>query len=67
MRVFLIGATGFIGNAVARALARGHDVTGFVRRSEQGASLARDVVGSGVDTLQDAERYAAAWRAHGRN
>ena len=63
MRVFLTGATGFIGNAVARALARaGHQVTGLVRKAEQGAGLAGHEIGSVVGNLQapDSWRDAAA-------
>jgi nucleoside-diphosphate-sugar epimerase len=50
MRIFLTGATGYIGHAVARELvAAGHEVTGLVRSEEKAAVLAqlgaRGVVG----------------------
>lgn len=50
MRIFLTGATGYIGSAVLDALVRGgHDVTALVRNSERAAQVsargARAVVG----------------------
>jgi nucleoside-diphosphate-sugar epimerase len=61
MRIFLTGATGYIGSAVLDALVRGgHDVTALVRDNEKAARVAarggRPVVG----TLTDPGSYRAA-------
>jgi nucleoside-diphosphate-sugar epimerase len=61
MRIFLTGATGYIGSAVLDALIRaGHDVTALVRNNAKaalvGARGARPVVGN----LADPESYRAA-------
>lgn len=67
MRVFITGATGYIGNAVARELASaGHEVTGLVRSPEKARELesvgARGVVGDLKDpaSYKDAAREAEA-------
>jgi nucleoside-diphosphate-sugar epimerase len=64
MRIFLTGATGYIGGAVLDALVRaGHDVTALVRDNEKAARVAsrgaRPIVGS----LADPESYRAAAEA----
>jgi nucleoside-diphosphate-sugar epimerase len=61
MRIFLTGATGYIGGAVFDALVRaGHDVTALVRDNEKAARVAgrggRPVVGN----LGEPESYRAA-------
>ena len=61
MRIFLTGATGYIGSAVLDALIRaGHDVTALVRNNAKAALVggrgARPVVGN----LADPESYRAA-------
>jgi len=61
MRIFLTGATGYIGSAVLDALLRaGHDVTALVRNNAKAALVggrgARPVVGN----LADPESYRAA-------
>src|SRR5262245_10433690 len=61
MRIFLTGATGYVGSAVLDALVRGgHDVTALVRNNEK----ARDVAARGgrpiLGNLADPESYRAA-------
>lgn len=63
MKVFITGASGYIGSAVAGTFARaGHEVVGLVRSEEKAAGLAavegRPVTGS----MQEPESYAAAAR-----
>lgn len=41
MPYFITGATGFVGGAIARQLAAGHQITALVRHPAQGHDLAR--------------------------
>jgi nucleoside-diphosphate-sugar epimerase len=60
MRVFLTGATGYIGSAVADALLRaGHEVTALVRHAGAAEALAAWHVGVVTGDLGDPETYAA--------
>jgi nucleoside-diphosphate-sugar epimerase len=64
MRVFLTGATGYIGSAVFDALVRaGHDVTALVRDNEKAARVAARGARSIVGNLADPESYRAAAEA----
>src|SRR5712691_6077187 len=61
MRIFLTGATGYVGAAVLDALVRGgHDVTALVRDNEKAARVAarggRPVIGN----LADPESFRGA-------
>ncbi len=61
MRVFLTGATGYLGSAVLDACIRhGHQVTAFVRRREQAAALAGRGVQAVVGTLGNPTTYRQA-------
>ena len=54
MKVFITGASGYIGSAVAAAFARaGHEVRGLVRTPEKGVELARQEVEPVVGSLED--------------
>lgn len=60
MKVFITGASGYIGSAVAAAFARaGHHVRGLVRSPEKGQALARLEVEPVVGSLDDAASLAA--------
>lgn len=57
--VFVTGATGYIGGAVARAFRRaGYRVHGLTRHASKAAALASDEIVPVIGTLQD----AASWR-----
>jgi nucleoside-diphosphate-sugar epimerase len=61
MRIFLTGATGYIGSAVLDALVRGgHDVTALVRNSEKARGVAKRGAHPVVGDLADAESYKGA-------
>lgn len=58
MKIFITGASGYIGTAVALACRRaGHEVFGLVRSAEKGRTLAQNEVRPVVGSLQDAESY----------
>jgi nucleoside-diphosphate-sugar epimerase len=61
MKVFLTGATGYIGSAVAEALRNhGHDVTGLARSDEAVAKLEARGITAIKGDLRDAESIASA-------
>ena len=61
MRVFVAGATGFIGRATCRALAAaGHEVTGLARTRDKALALESDRVRAIVGTLDDPDSYLGA-------
>ena len=58
MRIFVTGATGYIGNAVSTALARaGHHVWGLTRSSDKTNLLARQEITPVVGTMTDPNPY----------
>jgi nucleoside-diphosphate-sugar epimerase len=58
MRVFLTGATGYVGSAVFDALVRGgHDVTALVRNNEKAARIASRGGHPVIGQLADPESY----------
>jgi nucleoside-diphosphate-sugar epimerase len=61
MRIFLTGATGYIGSAVLDALLRGgHDVTALVRNNEKAVRVAARGARPVVGTLAEPEPFRAA-------
>jgi len=61
MRIFLTGATGYIGAAVLDALVRGgHDVTALVRNNEKARRVAKRGGHPVIGDLADSESYRAA-------
>ncbi len=64
MRIFLTGATGYIGSSVFDALVRaGHDVTALVRDNEKAARVAAKGARPVVGTLADVGLFRAAAEA----
>ena len=64
MRIFLTGATGYIGSAVLDALLRGgHQVTALVRDPEKAERVARRSVQPVIGDLSKPKSYAAAAEA----
>lgn len=58
MRIFLTGATGYVGSAVLDALVRaGHDVTALVRHNEEAAHVAARGAHPVIGDLGDSESY----------
>lgn len=65
MRIFMTGATGYIGSAVLDALVRaGHQVTALVRDNHKGARVAARGAQPVIGRLADPESYRAAADAH---
>jgi nucleoside-diphosphate-sugar epimerase len=58
MKVFITGATGYIGSEVSKALRRaGHEVWGLVRNPEKAGNLHRSEVRTVIGTIQQSEKY----------
>ena len=61
MRIFLTGATGYIGAAVLDALVKaGHDVTALVRDNEKARRVAKRGARPVIGNLADAESYRSS-------
>jgi len=64
MRIFLTGATGYIGSAVLDALVRaGHDVTALVRTNEKAKGVARRGARPVIGNLAEPDSFASAAEA----
>src|SRR5579862_4198551 len=64
MRIFLTGATGYIGAAVLDALVRaGHDVTALVRNNEKASRVAARGAHPVVGNLAEPDSYRASAEA----
>src|SRR2546430_15181236 len=67
MRVFVTGATGYVGFAVATALRRaGHDVYGLTRAAAKVPQLARQEIRAVIGDIGDPKSYADTVEACGR-
>ena len=65
MRIFVTGASGYIGGAVLEALVRGgHQVTGLVRNTERAAEVAARGGAPVIGDLADAASYRDLARRH---
>jgi nucleoside-diphosphate-sugar epimerase len=61
VKIFVTGATGYIGSAVAAAFARaGHEVRGLARTKEKATRLAADEVRPVFGSLEDPSTYRSA-------
>src|SRR5690348_16175275 len=61
MRIFLTGATGYVGAGVVEALLRGgHEITALVRTPGKAEAIAHAAIRTIVGDLSRPERYAAA-------
>jgi nucleoside-diphosphate-sugar epimerase len=64
MKVFITGATGFIGGSIAhRLMQNGHQLTGLVRSKEKSAELLKLGIGPVLGTLDDREVITKAARS----
>jgi uncharacterized protein YbjT (DUF2867 family) len=64
MKVFVLGATGYIGGAVAQALVQaGHDVSGLTRSADSAERLRQRGVAPHIGTLFDRQVIVDAARA----
>jgi nucleoside-diphosphate-sugar epimerase len=64
MRIFLTGATGYIGNAVLDALMRGgHDVTALVRNNEKARGVAKRGAHPVIGNLSDLDSFRGSAEA----
>jgi len=64
MRIFLTGATGYVGAAVLDALVRGgHDVTALVRNNEKARDVARRGGHPVIGSLADLESFRGSAEA----
>jgi nucleoside-diphosphate-sugar epimerase len=60
MKVFITGASGYVGSHVAGAFRRaGHEVWGLVRSEAKGLSLARNEIRTAQGTLQEPDSWLA--------
>ncbi|PYQ82199.1 MAG: hypothetical protein DMG01_01610, partial [Acidobacteria bacterium] len=64
MRIFLTGATGYIGGGVLDALVRaGHDVTALVRTNEKAKGVAKRGARPAIGNLAEPDSFADAVEA----